>query len=104
MYLTIQNIHKIVQSQVTHPLWISDIIIEKDKYKIQIYTNASASTLHSTLHQIELMRKQNQLLQTYELIINGKYNEDIPHSIILDKKDFIQWIHNQLMYYYPIYF
>lgn len=100
MYLTIQNIHKIIQSQGTHPLWIDNIVIEKDKYKIQIYINSAASTLHT----IYLMRKQNQLLQTYELIINGKYNEDIPHSAIIDKKDFIKWIHNQLMYYYPIYF
>ena len=100
MYLTIQNIHKIVQSQGTRPLWINNIVTERDKYKIQIYINTSASTLHT----IELMRKQNQLLQTYELIINGKYNEDIPHSVILDKKDFIQWIQNQLSFYYPIYF
>ena len=100
MYLTIDNIHKIIQSHWTHPIWINNIVIEKDKYKIQIYINKSASTLHT----IELMRKQNQLLQTYELIINGKYNEDIPHVAIKDKKEFIQWIHNQMMYHYPIYF
>jgi hypothetical protein len=100
MYLTIQNIHKIIQSQGTRPLWINNIVIERDKYKIQIYINTSASTLHT----IELMRKQNQLLQTYGLIINGKYNEDIPHWVLRDKKDFIQWIHNQLSFYYPIYF
>jgi len=100
MYLTIQNIHKIIQSQGTRPLWIDNIITERDKYKIQIYINTSASTLHT----IELMRKQNQLLQTYGLIINGKYNEDIPHWVVRDKKDFIQWIHNQLAYHYPIYF
>jgi hypothetical protein len=100
MYLTIQNIHKIVQSQGTRPLWINNIVTEKNKYIIEIYINTSASTLHT----IELMRKQNQLLQTYGLIINGKYNEDIPHWVVKDKKDFIQWIHNQLSFYYPIYF
>jgi len=100
MYLTIQNIHKIIQSQGTRPLWISDIIIERDKYIIKLYINSAASTLH----QIELMRKQNQLLQTYGLIINGKYNEDIPHWVVKDKKDFIKWIHNQLIHHYPIYF
>jgi hypothetical protein len=100
MYLTIQNIHKIVQSQGTRPLWINNIITERDKYILEIYINKSASTLHT----IHLMRKQNQLLQSYELIINGTINSDIAHYAILDKKDFIQWIYNQLNYHYPIYF
>lgn len=100
MNLTIHNTHKIIQSIWTHPLWIDNVQVQNDKYIIHLYIGHTQSTLHT----IQLMRKQNQLLKTYELIINGTYNEDIPHSVVMDMKDFIQWIHNQLMYYYPIYF
>ena len=100
MYLTIDNIHKIQQSHWTHPIWIDNIVIHKDKYTIYIYIKPN----QSTLHKIQLMRKQNQLLQTYELIINERINEDITHDVVKDKKDFIQWIHNTMMYQYPVYF
>jgi hypothetical protein len=100
MYLTIQNIHKIIQTLWTNPLWIDNLIIQKDKYIIEIYIGTNQKIKHT----IEIMRKQNQLLQSYELIINGTINSDIAHYAILDKKDFVQWIHNQLMYHYPIYF
>jgi hypothetical protein len=100
MYLTIDNIHKIIQSHWTHPIWIDNIVIQKDKYIIQLYIKPN----HTTLHRLELRRIQNQLLQTYELIINGTINEDVPHVAIKDKKDFVQWIHNQMMYHYPVYF
>ena len=100
MYLTIHNTHKIIQSLWTHPLFIDMVLVNKDKYTIHLYI----SNTQSNLHIIKLWRHGLETTKVYPMLINGKHEVHIPHDVITNIKDFIQFIHNEMMYYYPLYF